>query len=349
MTKVIKKGVTVGEIFHRTNHLDNTVHDLKTRKKIVEDNLEYGNFFNNYFENQYNPHLSSSGQLSSDNNICGMLERMANYLIASDESKKMNLDEKTTYVFTDEYMQKKIRREHTDVPDSEGAMFNLLDKENIQIVKRPPKRNFIKFSNVAINKEDLNEDSKMGQILREYQELMNTIDFRTQNRIGLKRFNSKHKYLVSNDMLDVKKSYKGIFPPSFNKTTSFYQRPYEYFDLTDFKTVRSLLSVQGDFYTSYNLWLTILDLRHILSIIDLTDEERLVSDALFLGWRPIDIERDFSIDSYRIRRTVMSNISKKVIKYGDKYDYNDDENKVNIDKLMKNRVENEKNSENKDI
>lgn len=322
-------GVSVGDVFYRTNHLDNKVSDLATRLQNVEDNLAYKDFFETYFNDKYNPHLNSESELASENNVCGMLERMADYLINSEESRQMSKEQETAYVFVDEYLQKKIKREHEETRDyhrddsGSSEMINLLDSDNVQVVKRPTKRNFVKTSSIEITKDDLNREDEMGDILRDYNLLLKKIDYDTMHSSGKKRKLSLQKFLVKGDMIAVKKSYLGILPVIKQTPSPVFNQGYEYFDFTDFKTVRSFLSVKGDFYESHNLWLTRIDFDNLLEKADLTDEERLVAKALLEGWRPVDIQEDFGIDAVRVRRIVMKNITKKIISLGEYYDSDD--------------------------
>lgn len=321
-------GVTIGDAHYRATHLDNKVSDLETRMKNVEENLAYGDFYDTYFAEHYNPHIDQDSALSSDNNVCAMLERQADYLINSAESREMSRQEETAYVFVDEYMQKKIAREHMDVPsmgDSSSEKINIVESENIQIVKRPNKRNHILSIREEVKPKDLVGDSEMSDILRQYQELLNTIDYKTATTSGQKRKLSLQKFLVKSDMIEVKRSYSGVLPrPKNIGEGSPLQKSYDYFDFTDFRTARAFITVEGDFYESHNLWLTRIDYDRMLTEAQLTEEEMFVAQALRHGWGPVDIQKDFGIDSYRVRRTVMNNIAKKIAKLGDTYDMEDE-------------------------
>lgn len=340
-------GASVSEVFFRTNHLDNKVSDLETRKKNVEENLAYKDFFQTYFDEKYNPHLDQDSALSSENNICGMLERMADYLINSEESREMSKQEETAYVFVDEYMQKKIAREHTDIKDhtiegkkNDFELVNIMDSEHVQIVKRPSKRNHILETSISINKEDLLDESEMGDILRDYQLLLDKIDYETFNSKGKKRKLSLQKFLVKNDMINVKKSYKGILPKASNVPSGQHQKDYDYFDFTDFRTVKAFLNIKGDFYESHNLWLTRIDFDDLVDKAGLTQEEYFVLYQLLEGSRPVDIEKDYGIKATRVRRIIIKNISKKIIALGEHYDADDEVIGKRIAKKFKYRDDN---------
>lgn len=65
--------------------LDRSVTSLEERKKICDDIINTG-FFNEYFDNHYNPIAHQSKPLSENNNVCRLLETMGTYLLMSDES-----------------------------------------------------------------------------------------------------------------------------------------------------------------------------------------------------------------------------------------------------------------------
>jgi len=338
-------GASVSEIFYRSTHLDNKVSDLETRMKNVEENLAYKDFFETYFNDHYDPHLDSDSALSSDNNVCAMLERQADYLINSAESREMSRQDETAYVFVDEYMSKKIAREHLDVKEfsEDGSMssVNIMDNDNVQIVKRPDKKNHILISREEIKPSDLVGDGEMKDILRDYQLLLDTIDEKTQKTSGQKRKLSLQKFLVKGDMIDVKHSYEGVLPrPKSTVEHNMFEHKYDYFDFSDFRTVRAFLTVNGDFYESHNLWLARIDFNNLLVKAGLTEEEALVAYCLEQGYTPKEIQEDYGIDSYRVRRTVMNNIAKKVVKLGDDYDCEDIDAYNFIESLKKYRDDN---------
>ena len=72
----------------------------------------------------------------------------------------------------------------------------------------------------------------------------------------------------------------------------------------------------------------------------LTEEETLVAYCLEQGYTPKEIQDDYGIDSYRVRRTVMNNIAKKVVKLGDDYDCEDIDAYNFIESLKKYRDDN---------
>jgi len=138
----------------------------------------------------------------------------------------------------------------------------------------------------------------------------------------------------------VKKSYKGILPKASNIPSGQHQKDYDYFDFTDFRTVKAFLNVKGDFYESHNLWLTRIDFDNLVDKAGLTQEEYFVLYQLLQGSRPVDIEKDYGIKATRVRRIVIKNISKKIIALGEHYDADDEVIGKRIAKKFKYRDDN---------
>lgn len=325
-------GMTAGEVFYNVRGLDKTKTSFDDRLEVVDKFLEDTPFFEEYFDSQFNCHLNAGSELSSKNNVCNMIEIMADYLLMSDESKELSKQEETAYVFTDEYLEKKIKREMFDVP-SEKGMVNIVDNSNIQIVKRPNKRNHIINQGIQITKKDLSEDSFLGQVLRDYNSLLETIKYNTEHKIGNKRKLSYHQHAVSGDMIEAKASLKGIWGGSMGAPSANFQKPFDYFDFEDADTLKSLLQVKGDFFESYSLWLTCMELQMVLDKIELTSDEQVVRTLLYGGYNIIDIQDTTGINAYRIRRTIIPNIIKKIQKQHIKYDAEDKKLNERINEL----------------
>ncbi|RFP78074.1 hypothetical protein D0N41_22060 [Bacillus subtilis KCTC 1028 = ATCC 6051a] len=64
-------------------------------KKILNET----NFYSEYFDGYFKTGITTKDFLSHQNNVCKSLDRMATYLLTSDEIKKEEEQEKTEYIF----------------------------------------------------------------------------------------------------------------------------------------------------------------------------------------------------------------------------------------------------------
>ena len=99
-----------------------------------------------------------------------------------------------------------------------------------------------------------------------------------------------------------------------------------------------------DFEFDQELWIVWLEFNDVVKKADLTQEEYSVFYLLQKQWNIKEISEYLNIDYDRVKRTVINNIVKKIIKVGDKYSATNliDKYKILNKKL---EVEEEKDSE----
>lgn len=190
--------------------------ELDYQKENIEERLEYINkkysyvskYHEEYTSDFYKVNVNTDDNLSADINIFKALERDGSYLLNSldvprDSQHKYNL-------LTQEEFDKLLQKEEKEDITDEAYKDVLMPKE---------KNDYINMD-LKITNKDIIEDSEMGIILRDYDIV------KTHLKDEISKIKSKQgSYLnvtkakmilgtINCDMLDVKKSYKGITRPS---------------------------------------------------------------------------------------------------------------------------------------
>lgn len=332
MTK-INDSKTINEKLYKLNDLDRSVSSLEDRLKEVNEKLDSTDLYVNYFENQFNPNLTGDMPLSEDIPVCKSLEKMANYLLMSDESKQMDKDERNNYVIhkdRDKFM-KKLNRENSDFMDDENIVHFLIKQ-----------RNDYKPKTQKITAYDINKDTETGRVLREYNNFLKNIDKALQEKPDSRWFMfSRAKSQVKSDMLYVKKMLDGVWGENIKPISVPKKTDYYFIDFTDYKTVEYLIKMeQPDFDFNQELWLVWLEFNDVVKKANLTEEEYFVFYLLQKQWNIKEISEYLNINYDRVKRTVINNIVKKIIKVGDKYSATNLIDKYRIlNKKLKNKEE----------
>lgn len=300
--------------------LDTSIHDFATRNEIVKEILQSCPYIEHYWE-QKNHVYNSDKPLEADSPYGMMVSRLTNYLLMSDESKQMSRQEETTYVFTDEYMKRKINRESITV-DEDGEQLNILDSMNLQIVARPKRggKNVLMPSKVTIDKKkDLYKDTYMSRVLTDYQLMINTCITMHVKATYNRRLLNWQLHTLRDDQKLAKEMLSGYFGKHLQKYPQ-PQKELNVFDWRDGRTLLKLLQMRGDFYQNYDFWLTCFDLQCLLDKIHLTDDEDMVRKMLYKGFTIKDIEYFSGIKYNQIYYGIIPNIIKKIQQRNIPYD-----------------------------
>ena len=218
--------------------LDYTKEKIKDRLQYIErkyDNV--GKYHEEYTTDFYKVNVNTDDNLSADINIFKAIERDGSYLLNSldiprDKQHKYN-------ILTQEEFDKMLKKEEKE---------DITDDAFKNILASAPKNDYINMD-LKITPKDLKEDSEMGCILRDYDRAKTHV----KGEI-LKIKDKQESYLnvysarllsgtIGCDMLDVKKSYKGITRPS-NKLGDIGSLPdYSSIKYSDPKHIRAIISV----------------------------------------------------------------------------------------------------------
>lgn len=322
--------------------LDYSVKNSEDRKEYLEELLNKSDYFNMFFEDHFKVNLTSGDSLSEEINVCKILENMANYLLNSEDVKEEDKKNKPEYVFhkSNERFEKKRNRESISV-NGENGSFNIVDNENIVHSLLVKKQNNKKPKTQVIKAKDLREDTRCGEILRDYQVFLDHINKNLKEKPDrMWRYYSQAKSQVQDDMIMVKESLKGIWGLRVHIKES--SKPdLDVFDFTDMETVKVMIQMEKpSFDFNFDMRIVWNDFMDIVAKANLVEEEQLVLKCLQQQWKIIDISEEFDIKYDRIRRTIIPNIAKKVIKVGCRYDAEDLEIREKI-KLRKEKAKNE--------
>ena len=305
--------------------LDYSLQNYEERKKYIEDLLNSSDFFVEYFDDKFKVNINSGDALSDEINIVKIIENMANYLLNSEDVKEEDRKNKPVYVFhkSNERFDKKINRESISIRGDEG-LFNIVDDENIIHSLDVNRQNSRLPKTQKITRADLKEDSKCGEILRDYQVFLDLINRKLKEKPDKRwRYYSNAKAQVQDDMINVKNSLKGIW--GFNiqiKESTDYD--LDVLDFTDMDTVEYMMRLpQPSFEFNFEERIIWNDFNDVVKKAGLTVEEEIILQCLQQQWKIVDIAEESKIDYDRIRRTVIPNIAKKIIKVGCKYDAED--------------------------
>lgn len=330
-------GTDINEINQKINY-DKT--KLEDRKKVVNDILDNTEFYSVYYTDHFKTPVTASDPLSSDINVCRSLERMASYLLMSDEIKQEEDKEKTQYVFhtNPASFKKKVEKERS-IESIVNSNDGQLEDSIIHFLKKQ-EPNHKKSKNQFISNRDLKRPDELGRILRDYNRFLEyiTSEIKRKDNIINRYLLTTTKGQITNDMVYTKDSYLGTFGYDSKVLPDLRSIDYDCFDFTnmihvkgkkmifiDHKGKESEIEVKGlmffepgkDLGNDFNLVLE--DFNNTAKKAGLSDLEWLILNELRLGTQKIDIAYDLSVAPSLITYYTHQ-IAKKIIKVGNKYD-----------------------------
>ena len=328
---------------------------LEDRKENINQILENTDFYEEYFDNYYKSSINSNESLSSEVNVCSSLERMANYLLSSNEVKEQEkLDNKKndyTYHTNKKYFQKKIDREASlsqimKLENEEGEEY---ENNIIHHLKKPEKNYKLKkkqtadLKGIRVSKVNSEENViRVKDIINQYQ---NFIDHITEKLISkeysLNRYLlAKTKGNLTDDIIMTKNCLLGFWGAKRNPSNETRKPNLDVFDFTNIKHVlgthltyigkkgkETKIKVNGLMYfkpqeldPEDDFTFVLYDFNETVKQANLTQREKQVLERLRNGLREVDIEREMNISRKTVRYDI-DIISKKIIRIGNKYDY----------------------------
>jgi len=325
-------GTTVYELNQKIDYSKLT---LDERKREVESILENTDFYSEYFSEHFKGSINSGDSLSQEINVCKSLEKMANYLLNSEEVRKMEDAEQTKYVFhTDaQYFRKKIERE--------SSLEFLLDsgEGTIHFLKRNEK-NYKKPKTQVITKDDLDRKDELGEILRNlqaYSEFINQ-ELKNPNTKFNRYLLTKIKGQLSADMVYIKEKMLGVFGEDFVTCKEGASPDLDVFDFTNHshlngftlettdkkgrkkkEFIKGLLYFKPYLDLNNDFSIILTDLQNTIDKANLTDIEKYVLNEMRNGSTKKEVAETLNCSHVKVTRT-MEIIASKVAKVGNKYD-----------------------------
>lgn len=330
-------GTDVNEL---NKKIDYSKTKLEERKKVIENILENTNFYSEYFSNHFNANINTSDSLSTSNNVCRSLERMANYLLNSKEIKKEEDAEKTKYIFhTDEkYFQSKLNRERSIeslLKSSEEST-----TENVIHFLKTNNPSYKNSKNQKITKKDLERDGFVGEVLRSYSSFYEFLSEELKNKNS--KYNryllSKSKGAVMQDMIYSKDHLLGVWGYDLKNFLESTEPNLDIFDFTKEEHLKGkkitfinnrgqettveakgLLFFKNDFDPTNDMSFILLDLENTIEKANLTDEEKFILNGIKNGMQHKEIAKDLGTYPKAVSRSI-DKIVKKIVEVGNKYD-----------------------------
>lgn len=189
--------------------LDYTLENLEERINYIKTKYkEISEYHEEYTSDYYKVEVNSNDNLSADINIFKAIERDASYLLNSLDIPKER--EYRYNLLTQEEFDKLLRGENKA---------DLYSDSFLNILKPDFTNDYINLS-LVVTKRDILEDSEMGEVLRQYNDIreclkneMRKIKMGEESHLKLYQIKSLLSGLIG-DMLDTKRTYKGIRRPS---------------------------------------------------------------------------------------------------------------------------------------
>lgn len=329
------------DVMNLNKQIDYKQTKLEDRKKVVEEIVKSTEFYTEYFSGYFKGSINSGDSLSSDVNVCKSLERMASYLLNSEEIKAEEDKEVTQYVFhTDaKYFKKKMEREssiealtESDDGSKSEAIIHFLKREG---------KNQKKGKDQFISKTDLKRTDLLGQVLRDYSSYNDFITAELQKKKKSK-FNrymlTKIKGQLTNDMIYSKDQLLGTWGYDLKTFSESTVPDLDVFDFTNRlhlngttikvkdkkgklknEHIKGLLYFKNDFNPDNDFSFILRDLQDTIDKANLTEMEKYVLEEMRNGASKVEVAEKLETHHVKIVRT-MEIIAGKVMKVGNKYD-----------------------------
>ena len=274
-------GQSYSDLYRKVLSLDRSVTSFHDRLKNVKKLLGNNSYLVDYFSNYYDPHLTKMNHLSTGNNICHLVEMLANYLLMTDEVRKIDGREKTYYIDSNH-----LNRTH----DKPNDIQEKVGKNNVMVVKFN-NANYKKDKKIKIYKHDF-DDSYCGRVLRDQQNGINDATYRLHHHLGNQYKLSNMKHELHADQITSKTLLDGYF--DLNDIHADSSADDYYATLSDPEIVKYMLPMTHDHAIHKTAtWLLWLDLKSLLPKVHLSKSEYFVIGLYALGYTYRDIAKEY--------------------------------------------------------
>ena len=300
-------GVTANEL---NRVMDRTLDNYDERKACIEDTLEGTSFFEEYFTDYYNVNASQNDYLSLENNVCKVLENYASYLL---NSKDIDDEESQQYKFyydESEFMRAINKDVKYDDKGQEVIDFLLANQSNYK-----------KAKDQKITAADLNRNDVVGDVLRDYQSYVDTLDNSDMQAYRRNRLKGE----VQRDMILAKDGLLRVHGYNLRYFSESTKPNLEVFDFADFNQLKGYtidgiesryakvdgllrMKFNGDF--QYDFQCILYDLDILIEKTKLTERERECLNYFRNGLTNTKISDILGVDHSVISRNVDRAIKK---------------------------------------
>jgi hypothetical protein len=283
------------KIDYKTTNIENRL-DL-VNKIVSEEKIS------DYFDDRFKVNLTSNDNLSEHDPICNSLERLANYLLNSDEVKEGKKDKDFEYKFysDEESFNKAIKKE----PKIDG-MGSETGKENVIHFLKKENKNFKKSKNQRITRKDLEREDELGHILRSYTDYLEKIkiELNNFNESKLSRFKlSSISGSVSDDMIMAKDMLLGTFGYKTNAEESTVI-DWDQIDFTNHKHSRALLYIEPGRRADEDLMYIVEDFTNLVREAKPTKLQKEIIELMRKNKGTTDIGNELNIPKQNVEKNI---------------------------------------------
>lgn len=309
-----------GVNIYKFKQLDYKINKVEDRINFINDLMvdsrdDRGlNFFENYIDKHYKDKLSGNDELSTEHDVFKTLESMANYILGSDEGRELRKNDKQKYKFYMDENEFRLRTQKEQLFENVANDNDIKTENVIHFLLNTKSENYRLSSNVSVTKKDISNDDYCGQILREYDTLLQHINKEIKNptQNGKRYILTKTKRNILNDMLTTKTYFKGLIKfKHMSKDSCVID--WDCFDWTNRNHIRELIYVQKEFNPENDLSFILVDLDNLLKKMKFkghfTKAEKKVLNLIRQGYKNNEIA-----DELKVRRTYVSNTISNVVK-----------------------------------
>ena len=300
-------GVTANEL---NRVMDRTLDNYNERKACIESTLEGTSFFEEYFTDYYNVNASQNDYLSLENNVCKVLENYASYLL---NSKDIDDEETQQYKFYyDETAFRRAINKDMKYDDKSPEVIDFLLANQ---------SNYKKAKDQKITVADLNRSDVVGEVLRDYQSYVDTLDNSDMQAYRRNRIKGE----VQRDMILAKDALLRVHGYNLRYFSESTQPNLELFDFADFNQLKGYsvdgvdphyskvdgllrMKFNGDFQNDFQCILYDLDI--LIEKTKLTDRERECLNYFRNGLTNVKIGDIINITSQSVGQSIDSAIKK---------------------------------------
>ena len=300
-------GTTANEL---NRVMDRTLDNYEERKKCIESTLKGTSFFEEYFTEYYNVNASQNDYLSLENNVCKVLENYASYLL---NSKDIDDEESQQYKFYyDETAFRRAINKDMKYDDKSPEVIDFLLANQ---------SNYKKAKDQKITVADLNRSDVVGEVLRDYQSYVDTLDNSDMQAYRRNRLKGE----VQRDMILAKDALLRVHGYNLRYFSESTKPDLEVFDFADFNQLKGYtmegvesryakvdgllrMKFNGDFQNDFQCIL--YDLDTLIDKTKLTEKERECLNYFRNGLTNTKISDILGIDHSVISRNIDRAIKK---------------------------------------
>lgn len=273
-------GQSYSDLYRKILSLDRSVTSFHDRLRNVKKLLGDKSYIVKYFSDYYDPHLSKMNHLSDHNNICHLVEMLANYLLMTDEVKKIDGREKTYYIDSNRLNR---RDRPNDIQEQNGKNNSMVVQFNNQ--------NYKKDKKVKIYKRDF-DNSYCGRVLQDQQNGIDEATYKLHHHLGNQYKLSNMKHDLHFDQITTKTLLDGYFDLDDIHADSSADDYYA--TLADPQVVKYMLPLTHNHAIHKSVtWLLWIELKNLLPKVNLSKSQYFVIGLYSLGYTYRDIANKY--------------------------------------------------------